>query len=1585
MQGKVQHRFCRSAKRSLAKATASFVLIAICALHLISAAKADIRNTAQATGTYNGVTANYGSSTQSVPVATATAAITLTKIDKGLADTNSNGIRDPGDTVTYGFTIKNTGNVTLNNINLMDGASPVPGGPISLIPNASDTATFTWTYVLTAADFTAGSHSNTATVSGVGADAASTPVSASSTVSTSLTYVATYTFTKSATLATTPPKAGDIATYTLTVKNTGDSPLFNVTVTDPLLASNEKVNSHFMAMIDNANRVDAQDFITASLGDTPHHVGIVESANRQAVALAKVPRLNSEFVASRQLVRMSGGSGPLVAGEKIGFVYTLSNAGEGPITNVRIAQPDSFAFGSDLSLLNPNETDAASIIFTRDLTDQDIASGAAHSNAYVTWIDRGRESLLQLAGDVPLTTIKVYDQFATASISPASVTQLDPNQTTVFTAPYTLTQSDIDAGTRHNLATATAKDIGGNTISHTATFDLPLPQVPAVGVVKAATLNAATPGTPRPGDTITYKFTVTNLGNVTLNPVTIADATPGVTVTGSPIANLAPGAAAADSTAYTAIHTLTQADVDAGKFQNQATVTAKPPLTAAISATSDPVDPKLHNPTIVPLPAQPAIGLLKDVTSITDVNGNGLNDKDDIVHYSFTVYNLGNVTLHGITVVDKLGAPVVIVGSPIVASLPPAPLAGPPSTNASVTGSYPITQADVDAGFITNSATAKGFAPDGTPVVHDSDPLVPTGNAPTVQPLAQTPQAALFKKMKKWTDTNGDGAVDAGDQIDYSFIVKNTGNVTLTNLKLTEMLALATPAVNATAVSLIPGAVDSTTFTTSYIIQNSDVTAGVVKNRAQLDTTQVGGIFSNSGDLTSSTPGTTDTPVPQKIGLILRAPSYADTNGDGVIDAGDTLTYPVEVKNAGASPLNVTNLADANVVANSLVPNVTSSGALASGNIDTTTFKMSHVLTVADVALGAYNAQAKVTGTVTLGSGAVNITDLSDSTDFTKDAPTPYVIPSIPGIAVLKAVDHYENAALAVQPDPATGLYAVYKITVKNTGNVPFDAVTIAENAPFTDPVTGTIPAPFVAGAIDSTHVVVKHLITNAEMLAGHFDNQVMATGANSAKLLSVNDLSDPSDFTKNAVTLTGVVAKPQIAIIKTYVVEDVNGNGANDMGDIIHYSFTVKNIGNVDLTNVTLTDVKLAITDAATSVFTPTTIPLLKVGDTDSTTFKEGPATAFKATHTIISTEVINVGSYSNQATALGTFDPANPGAVTSLSDDKDLSGASHNPTVTPLSIARPVLTKTAARSQVKRGDVVAYTITALNVSSIQYQLVDIMPPGFGFAAGSATANGVAVTPVINGQVLTFNGLVPTKAKLVLNLRLIASATLGGGKFVNTARLIQQDNNNVLAVAQATVEVVPDAVFDCSDIIGRVFDDLNGDGYYQAGEPGLPGVRLATLNGELITTDDQGRYHVPCAAIPDAAIGSNFVLKLDPRTLPQGYKVTTENPRDVRVTRGKATELNFGAAKHRQVKVDVTGKAFAQDSTELVSTWASGVTRLCKILGKTSSDLSLVYHQKGETGELAQSRVDALEATIRQACDAKHSLKIETQVEEGK
>jgi hypothetical protein len=141
--------------------------------------------------------------------------------------------------------------------------------------------------------------------------------------------------------------------------------------------------------------------------------------------------------------------------------------------------------------------------------------------------------------------------------------------------------------------------------------------------------------------------------------------------------------------------------------------------------------------------------------------------------------------------------------------------------------------------------------------------------------------------------------------------------------------------------------------------------------------------------------------------------------------------------------------------------------------------------------------------------------------------------------------------------------------------------------------------------------------------------------------------------------------------------------------------------------------------------------------------------------------------------------------------------------------------------------------------------------------------------------------------------------------------------------------------------------------------------VRLVTVKGVQITTDKDGLFHVPCAELPDAAIGSNFILKLDTRTLPSGYRVTTENPRIVRLTAGKATKLNFGASVGRVVKFDVTGDAFVADSTRLKPQWAAAVDKLIGILAAEKSTLRLTYIAKVDGSKLAAARLAGLEKLI--------------------
>jgi hypothetical protein len=230
-----------------------------------------------------------------------------------------------------------------------------------------------------------------------------------------------------------------------------------------------------------------------------------------------------------------------------------------------------------------------------------------------------------------------------------------------------------------------------------------------------------------------------------------------------------------------------------------------------------------------------------------------------------------------------------------------------------------------------------------------------------------------------------------------------------------------------------------------------------------------------------------------------------------------------------------------------------------------------------------------------------------------------------------------------------------------------------------------------------------------------------------------------------------------------------------------------------------------------------------------------------------------------------------------------------------------------------------------------------------------------------------------------------------GPGDYVNEARAIDPATGAPIGnVGRATVSVEIEPVFDCSDLIGKVFDDRNRNGIQDAQtspyepEEGLPGVRLATVKGELITTDKNGRYSVPCAMIPDAAIGSNFILKLDTRTLPTGYRVTTDNPRTIRLTKGKVAKLNFGAAITRIVRLDLKNEAFLKGGTELAPQWAAGIGALVDELKKGDSVLRLRYLGAGKDVALAKKRAAAVGKLVQQAWKkrgADYKLEIESTV----
>jgi len=326
--------------------------------------------------------------------------------------------------------------------------------------------------------------------------------------------------------------------------------------------------------------------------------------------------------------------------------------------------------------------------------------------------------------------------------------------------------------------------------------------------------------------------------------------------------------------------------------------------------------------------------------------------------------------------------------------------------------------------------------------------------------------------------------------------------------------------------------------------------------------------------------------------------------------------------------------------------------------------------------------------------------------------------------------------------------------------------------------------------------------------------------------------------------------------------------------------------------------------------------------------------------------------------------------------------------------------ISKVSSMVNVTRSQLVPYTITLTNnLSAPLYDLdvVDFFPAGFKYIAGSGRIQSnqgpwVKTEPVLdanNPSNLTLTwvniGRLNSNESFTIKLLLVVGSGVGEGEYINRAQVLNNLTGGAASgLASATVRVVPDPTFDCSDVIGKVFDDKNLNAYQDEGEAGIPGARLFTTKGLEIIADAHGRFHLTCAIVPNPDRGSNFIMKLDERSLPSGYRLTTENPRVVRATRGKMIKFNFGAAIHRVVRLDMADQVFEPGTSKMRPQWLPRLDILISELAKDPSMLRLSYLAENETQDEVDDRLDAVKEEIEKRwedLDCCYQLTIETEV----
>ena len=264
---------------------------------------------------------------------------------------------------------------------------------------------------------------------------------------------------------------------------------------------------------------------------------------------------------------------------------------------------------------------------------------------------------------------------------------------------------------------------------------------------------------------------------------------------------------------YTASHTVTQDEIDAGGLDQQHRLghdrTGRPIRRATTAS--------------IAIVQNPHVMLVKTAT----VAG-GTADAGEVINYAISVTNAGNMTL------DESGRHRSVGQRPRRGGLRRVQYRRRrPRRQLDVgetwqySASHTVTQAEFDAGgSISNTASVA------------TDQGAMSSDSASVAINAQ-PAMTLVKSALGYHDLNNNDVADAGDVIDFSFMVNNTGNTALHNIGVADLDGAVT-VTGSTILSLAAGSSNSTSWQGSYVIKALDVSNGYYDNTAVAAADEIG-------------------------------------------------------------------------------------------------------------------------------------------------------------------------------------------------------------------------------------------------------------------------------------------------------------------------------------------------------------------------------------------------------------------------------------------------------------------------------------------------------------------------------------------------------------------------------------------------------------------------------------------------------------------------------------------------------------------------------------------------------------------------
>jgi len=914
-------------------------------------------------------------------------------------------------------------------------------------------------------------------------------------------------------------EVGDTITYTITVENTGNVPLDDVTITDELTDTDINIGTLTVGEIKTLDPsptylITAEDLLNGSVDNIVNVVGTYENDDVSAEDTATVLVNGTPSIDVTKIADVSEAS----EGDTITYTIVVTNTGN--VSLAGVFANDSLT-GSHWSIgsLAAGASVTVSPAATYVVTSEDVLAGVVTNivtaggwygvqEEYVEATAEEEVNILshpairlvkegdlftaevgdtvtymfvaENMGDVPLTNVTITDPQLGLTLD---IGDLAVGDSFIITgaATHIITLTDLANGEYENIATvegtynSTQVDDEDNWIVHVTGN-------PSIVIIKTADISVG-----EVGDTITYTITVENTGNVPLDDVTITDELTGTLIN---IGILEVGETQTLDPNPTYVIELTDleygsvvnvADVH-GTYQNE-DVTAEDTATVLVNGT-------------------PSI----DVTKVADVSE---ASEGDTITYTIVVTNTGNVSLAGVFANDSLTGSHWSIGS----------LAPGESVTVSPAATYVVTNDDVLAAVVTNLVTAGGW-------YGVQEEYVEATAEEEVTILAD-PSIELNKF--------GDISVgEVGDVVSYGFEVVNTGNVPLTSVTITDAQLGLTLNIGDLAVGdsfIITGAA-------THILTLTDLANGIYENTATAEGTYNSTQVNDEDSWIVTTDGTP----------VIRIEKTSDIVSGTI---GDVITYTITVSNPG------------NVDLEDVMVNDTTLGlsygpfTLAAGDTIIIDPAPTHTINLNDVYNMEYINTVTVQGTYT----NENIESTSSTRTVTDEAECTVETYALPSIVIEKTVD---------QDSVYVGTTVNYTITITNTGNVPLNDVSVY------DPMFGTEAlADYTSLAPGESKTITEGLskvITeigttiNTATVSGwvYIYDEVEYEASDDA---SVTGMRVPVVIPNNPSILVTITPDSTLVLLGTDVT----------------FTITVTNTGNTILNNVTLINNELGFNETLT------------------------------------------------------------------------------------------------------------------------------------------------------------------------------------------------------------------------------------------------------------------------------------------------------------------------------------------------------------------------------------------------------------------